>query len=187
MAIISTAFNPKGDRIYAGMVVKIYTKQIKIWSDVWDDATYAVVYDIITDQVSEHLVRLGYDGVEKQCEVDASPELQQKYIEHLVREERKIKMNEIIHNHSARWNEIHNMNITLGEYKKLKRFGTTTYEILSGLLSTKKFRSKFRENLAQQVRDWLKEENPKYSCPLSPRQLECADNRRSWQRGVSIY
>lgn len=187
MAIISTAFNPKGDRIYAGMVVKIYTKQIKIWSDVWDDATYAVVYDIITDQVSEHLVRLGYDGVEKQCEVDASPELQQKYIEHLVREERKIKMNEIIHNHSARWNEIHNMNITLGEYKKLKRFGTTTYEILSGLLSTKKFRSKFRENLAQQVRDWLKEENPKYSCPLSPRQLECADNRPAFARKKYYY
>lgn len=187
MAIISTAFNPKGDRIYAGMVVNIYTKQIKVWSDVWDDATYAVVYDIIADKVTEHLVHLGYDGVEKQCEVDASPELQQKYIEHLVREKRKIKMNEIIHNHSARWNEIHNMNITLGEYKKLKRFGSTTYEILSGLLSTKKFRSGFRENLAQQVRDWLKEENPKYSCPLSPRQLECADNRRPWQRCVSIY
>lgn len=187
MAITSTAFNPKGDRVYVGMVVKIYTKQIKIWSDLWDDATYAVVYDIITDQVSEHLVRLGYDGVENMCEVDASPALIQKYIEHCVREQRKDKMNMLIQEHTDMWNEIHKMNITLGEYKKLQHFGSTTYEILSNLLSTKKFRSQFRANLAQQVRDWLKEEKPKFNCPLSPRQLECADNRRPWQRGVSIY
>ena len=34
----------------------------------------------------------------------------------------------------------------------------------------------------QQVRDWLKEENPKYPTPLSQRQFECADNRPAWKR-----
>lgn len=42
---------------------------------------------------------------------------------------------------------------------------------ISRLLKTKKFRSPFRESLAKQVREWVKEKTPKYAKPLSPKQL----------------
>ncbi len=41
------------------------------------------------------------------------------------------------------------------------------------LLATKKFRSEFRLSLANQIRKWLGEEKPKFSTPLSARQLSC--------------
>jgi hypothetical protein len=84
--------------------------------------------------------------------------------------------------HKTRWFQAHHMNVSLSEYKKLVRLGTAKFDILYTLLGTKKFRNQFRANLAQQVRDWLKEENPKYPTPLSQRQFECADNRPAWTR-----
>lgn len=41
------------------------------------------------------------------------------------------------------------------------------------LLKTKKFRSKFRQNMCNQIREWVASKNNQYPTPLSPRQLEC--------------
>lgn len=42
------------------------------------------------------------------------------------------------------------------------------YKRICQLLKTKKFRNPFRESLANQLRAWLKEKNPKYPSPLLP-------------------
>ena len=39
------------------------------------------------------------------------------------------------------------------------------------LLKTKSFRSSFRESLAKQIREWVKDSAPKYTKPLSPKQM----------------
>lgn len=45
------------------------------------------------------------------------------------------------------------------------------YEAVLNLLSNKRIRSKFKLNLREQVLAWIDEDSPKYSTPLSPRQL----------------
>ncbi len=40
------------------------------------------------------------------------------------------------------------------------------------LLNTKKFKSAFRESLANQIRTWVMDPAPKYDRPLSPKQME---------------
>lgn len=79
------------------------------------------------------------------------------------------------------------MNITLDQYDRLRNsLGVTTAHLIDSagrspalsqlhaieeLLKTTKFKSKFRESIATQVRTWLGEESPKYKTPLSDRQL----------------
>lgn len=47
-----------------------------------------------------------------------------------------------------------------------------TYRKIERLLKVKNFRNPFRASLAAQVRNWLKEKNPTYRTPLSPRQMQ---------------
>lgn len=46
------------------------------------------------------------------------------------------------------------------------------YKRICQLLKTKKFRNPFRESLAKQLKVWLKDPNPKYPRPFSPKQLQ---------------
>ena len=162
---------------YAGMVVRKIVRDERVMSDVWSYCTYAVVYDIIQDRVQEIFVHCNFDGGYSTAEVDASPELMEKYRAHEVREERHQKAVKLVHDHNERWNQAHHMNVTLSQYKRLKDLGSNSYEILYTLLGTKKFRNEFRAKLAEQVRNWLNDPEPKYRTPLSPKQMACADTR----------
>jgi hypothetical protein len=54
---------------------------------------------------------------------------------------------------------------------KLSKFrGTPKYNGVHKLLCTKKFRSSFRQSLRDQVETWLRDPNPTYDFPLSPKQ-----------------
>jgi hypothetical protein len=53
----------------------------------------------------------------------------------------------------------------------LVRPATEEFVAIFKLLSTKKFRSDFRAQMAQQVRAWLEDTNPRYAKPLSPKQM----------------
>lgn len=46
------------------------------------------------------------------------------------------------------------------------------------LLKVKRFRSEFRKNLSLQVRDWCSQTEPKFSRPLSSKQISCLIARR---------
>lgn len=87
--------------------------------------------------------------------------------------------------HRAKMKEIAK-ELNLGNYHEASRLtnafvGWETYNYHSknyfafkaiyNLLKTKKFRSAFRQSLAEQVRSWVKEVDPKYEKPLSPKQL----------------
>ena len=168
---------------YAGMVIKDFWKDERVMSDVWAMCQYAVVYDIIQDKVMEICVHCDFDDAKDvRVIADASPALMEQYKKHLDNEHRHQEAVRLAAEHRTRWEQAHHMNVSLSEYKKLVRLGVAKFDILYTLLGTKKFRNQFRANLAQQVRDWLKEENPKYPTPLSQRQFECADNRPAWTR-----
>lgn len=69
-------------------------------------------------------------------------------------------------------NLAYNMNMTRNDVNKLKKsLKEDDFNKVTRLLKTKKFRSKFRESLANQVREWLKG-NSEYNTPLSKGQLE---------------
>ena len=71
--------------------------------------------------------------------------------------------------------------LTRAEYKRLRNLENVRYvndekaregvELLEALLKTKNFRSAYRKSLADQVRAWLKQENPTFKTPLSPKQM----------------
>lgn len=184
MAILTRNNNTENYTIHnAGMVIQEIWKNERVMSDVWAMFQYAVVYDIIQDQVREICVHCDFDDAKDVRVIpDASPALVEQYKKHLDNERRHQEALRLANEHRTRWEQAHHMNVSLSEYKKLVRLGKARYDILYTLLGTKKFRNQFRAGLAQQVRDWLKEENPKYASPLSPRQFECADNRPRWTR-----
>ena len=106
----------------------------------------------------------------------------EQYRAHCVREERHEKAVHLVHKHNERWCQAHHMNVTLSQYKRLKELGSDSYDILYTLLGTKKFRNEFRAKLAEQVRNWLNDPEPKYRTPLSPKQMACADTRHFGRR-----
>jgi hypothetical protein len=64
-------------------------------------------------------------------------------------------------------------NLTVEEYKKLSTaISGSNLESVIKLVKTKKFRSSFRESMANQVREWLANPNPKFPKPLSPKQMQ---------------
>lgn len=184
MAILTRNNNTENYEMhYAGMVISEIWKDERVMSDVWAMCQYAVVYDIIQDQVREICVHCDFDDAKDVRVIpDASPALVEQYKKHLDNEKRHQEALRLVEEHKVRWFQAHHMNVSLSEYKKLVRLSKEKFDILYTLLGTKKFRNQFRAGLAQQVRDWLKEENPKYPTPLSQRQFECADNRPAWQR-----
>lgn len=56
-------------------------------------------------------------------------------------------------------------------YDAYPRNGDLLDEVIK-LLATKKFKSEIRLSMAQQVRSWLADPDPKYPTPLSPKQVE---------------
>lgn len=50
--------------------------------------------------------------------------------------------------------------------------GTGNFDNVMRLLTTKKFRNPFRASLADQVRKWVNDKNPKYYKPLTNRQMQ---------------
>ena len=167
---ITTTINGKSTTTYAGMVVYRGYETVQIMSDVWEQWAYAIVFDPITNV--EKKIYAGEGSWE--VDVDVSPALLALYVK-FIENERRHKQAVCL------WNE-HNQNITaantlrikLHELKKLRRtYSGRIYDGCWDLLKTKKFRSKFRESLATQLREWLSNPAPKYNKPFSWRQEEC--------------
>lgn len=171
------------EKHYAGMVIQELWKDERVMSDVWAMCQYAVVYDIIQDKVLEICVHCDFDDAKDVRVIpDASPALVEQYREHMVRKERHEKAVHLVHKHNERLLQAHHMGVTISQYKRLKVLGSDSYDILYTLLGTKKFRNEFRAKLAEQVRNWLNDPEPKYRTPLSPKQMACADTRHFGRR-----
>ncbi len=108
-------------------------------------------------------------------EVDAGPELMEKYRQHLARCARVYRVRgkvDLRHDliEDARKAALKSYHVA----KKLRdTLGPEAYERLIVLLSSDahgRLRSKFRKSLAAQVRSWLADPAPQYASPLSPRQ-----------------
>lgn len=75
--------------------------------------------------------------------------------------------------------------------RKLKYFSSIRKLACVKLLQTKKFRSKFRQSLRNQLEAWLDEVDPQYRSPFSHKQWECICNgyvaREARQIENSLY
>ena len=158
--------------LYAGMVVEKGMVDLQIMSDVWEYTPYGIVYDVITDR---HTLVYG------KAEVDASPELIALYKKCVTRENRHMEACRKWGEHNRKIEMAHRTNLSLKEYKKLCRtYGGKVFDGCVELLCVKKFKSQFRASLANQLRDWLANPEPKYRLPFSRRQEECVMPYRSW-------
>lgn len=165
MAIIHT--NDKNEITYItnkGMVVKTGYEVVQVMSDVYEDWHYGIVYDVVTDTATKIYAR---------AEVDASEELIAQYEKMCENERRHAEAVHRWHDHNLRIEQAHLLSLSVREFKKLKRtYGGRMYEGCWDLLKTKKFRNKFRESLAIQLRTWLSETDNKFPFPFSHKQAQ---------------
>lgn len=148
--------------MYIGETFDIYTQ-----STYHDDYDYALSFH--DGKVIETLISTtaGGTGLEK-CEIDITEEnkkLLDRYYYRKAVESKWFKRHLLIKDARA-------MQITYHEAKKLNEvLNTDQYTAVYMLLKTKRFRSVFRQSLANQVREWLKDDYPRFEKPLSEKQF----------------
>lgn len=102
--------------------------------------------------------------------VDASPEIMAEYEAWKIRSDRKIMLKELRRERAKQFEMARKCNITFNQLKRINYcYGSS---LIIELLTIKKFRSSFRESLANQVRAWLTSDS-KFLTPLSPKQIDC--------------
>ncbi len=103
---------------------------------------------------------------------DATAEVQAQY---LVWTEADRRRKKILARWAARCEQIKSAAAARISRRELRRLMAVLFEeqlaAVLHLLKTKKFRSKFREDLAGKIRTWIADPVPKYSAPLSRKQL----------------
>lgn len=102
--------------------------------------------------------------------VDATPEILAKYDAYL----RHNKAIGLCNLRNSRKQERETIGLTYQEHKRLMgAYGSKSkaYESIVELLKVHRFRSAYRKSIASQVREWVKEKTPKYTAPLSFKQL----------------
>lgn len=101
--------------------------------------------------------------------VDASPEIMAKFQKWEAYQQRKASILRTRQFRKEQFKIARECNITFKQLQELRL--ACVDEKVVPLLKTKKFRSEFRQSLANQVREWLNSTNRTFDTPLSFRQL----------------
>jgi hypothetical protein len=104
---------------------------------------------------------------------DATDEVRAKYDEWKKENERRKRI-------VNKWNRRSKLIETANRWRMSRKEATRVLnaisksdrEAMDALLRVRNFRSNFRRNLAEQVRGWAREENPRYATPLSKKQMQ---------------
>lgn len=132
--------------------------------------------------------------VEFSSKPDATPEIREKYAAWLAKVEAEEKERKLREYRVKMWETLRRFRRMEGEVAILygvpkgsiirlrKGYGGLMimgcrkdgdYEAVLNLLISKRIRSNFKLNLRRQVVEWLKNPEPDYNRPLSPRQMDC--------------
>ena len=104
--------------------------------------------------------------------VDATPEVIEEYKAWQTAKDREIRIKRRWYRRQEQIKIAQQCGVTRKQISKLcSALNQNDFKAVLGLLKTKKFRSEFRKSLADQVRIWVKAENPSYRMPLSRKQL----------------
>ena len=150
------------ESMFIGETFEIYTQSM-----YHDDYDYALFFH--DEKVVETLISTtaGGTGLE-QFEIDITEENKQMLNQYYRRKEVEGKW----FKRQLLIKDAHIMNITYHEAKKLQAaLDIDQYTAMYMLLKTKKFKSAFRQSLANQVREWLKDDYPQFEKPLSDKQF----------------
>ena len=153
-----------------------------------DSDYYALVYDKEKDSFYEVEYATTRFACSSYAVVDATPEIVELYRTRAKQAAFRSRVHTAWEFHQYRLDFLKFANVSFKEANKLfNAYGEISENLVrvGKLLHTKNFRSDFRKNMAEQVRAWLKDENPKYKTPLSPRQLDYCCNPT--YNGDSIY
>jgi hypothetical protein len=101
--------------------------------------------------------------------VDASPEIMEKFQKWEAYQSRKARVLKIRRFRQEQFQIARECNVTFKQLTELRV--ACVYEQVVPLLKTKKFRSEFRQSMANQVREWLNSTERKFKTPLSFKQL----------------
>jgi hypothetical protein len=91
MAITTTKEGQVTETFFAGCVVKTFTREERVMSDVYADVLHATVYNVEKDAFEDVYVRAYFecDSGERGAAVDATPEVRDLYEAHQAVEEAK--------------------------------------------------------------------------------------------------
>jgi hypothetical protein len=164
---------------HVGMCVYQYER------NMYDDSDFFMVVWNEETQSANTIMFATTRGWSYPCygsDVDASDEIKSKYKAWNQAEESKIrkaarakKAALLIRERQEQKVAATVCNITYVQYRKLFKafnFNNDIMKSIVALLKTKKFRSTFREGIAKQIRDWVVQDVPKHSAPLSQKQLQ---------------
>jgi hypothetical protein len=142
----------------------------------YDDSDfYALYYDATKGTFEEYMYATTRGWSYTACAVvDATPEVLALYKAHVRKQERDRKARDLrfARKSQATWAAKCGISRTqVRELEQTFRRDSDTLAAVLKLLATRKFRSPFRESLANQVRSWLTGER-KFATPLSAKQLQ---------------
>lgn len=167
--------------------------ELREWNDRDDSDFYAVCWK----EDEGCLVRIYYDTTRwasngNYAFVDASPEVIEKAKAFLKKKERSLKAKEIWDLRQKLAGVAKEVGLNRRQVEKLyKALYADDFWNVVYLLKThhkNSFRSVFRQALAVQVMNWIKDPAPKFESPLSWRQLNCIqtfEQRMGWNRQPS--
>lgn len=148
--------------MYIGETFDVYTQSM-----YHDDYDYALSFHdgkIVETMISS---TAGGTGLEK-FEIDITEENQKLLDRYYHRQAVEGKWNHRRH----LIEDARKCNCSYHEIKKLENVLTIDeYVACFMLLKTKNFRSKFRESMAKQIREWMCDDNPRFEKPLSEKQF----------------
>ena len=132
-------------------------------------------YMTVWDEASQSAFTFQYATTRGWCypcmssSVDASPEIMAKFQKWEAYQQRKAS---ILRKRSKRQEQFKIARECGVTFKQLTELRVAcVYEQVVPLLKTKKFRSEFRQSMANQVREWLNSTDRKFKTPLSYKQL----------------
>lgn len=102
--------------------------------------------------------------------IDATPEVIKAYEAHIA----NVTAEFVAMREARIQKECDDASITKDEYKRLVAVypaTSDTFHAIMKLLQTRRFRSTFRQSMAQRIREWVAQETPLYRYPLTAKQL----------------
>ena len=175
-AFCSLAYRPNGVDTFAVVLAEKF-KGLCVMDferNYYDDSDFfMVVWDPVEKRAFNYMFATtrGWSYPCYGSYADAPPEIVAEYTAWKAYEARKYAVMRKRETRKEEWKQARELNLSWKEFRKLSFLEMKP--ALVPLLKTKNFRSEFRKNLAQQVRNWLKDDNPKFKFPLSARQVQC--------------
>jgi hypothetical protein len=155
---------------YTGRVIAVYEQ-----NGAGDSDFFAIVWSHENKPLHVNYATTRAYTYDNSASVDASADIHAAYDAWVNHQARTARACGGLKARADRREERRKARISYAEQKRLRKLYSEkgeTYKAIIKLLQTRRFRSSFRQSLAQCVRDWLADTSPSFRHPLTSRQMQ---------------